>query len=183
MWLYDCMTIWLYDYMTIWLCDYVTVTIWLYDYMTIRLYDYVYMTMTIWLWLYDYDYNALRSWIITFAVYREARKNLSNLQKPFLGKNKKTTGNPSLDQDKRVMAPRLSLVSKTILSWTIYNVKIKVLVHAKCQVKTEWLISCLSYRTSLDHHLGNTTMNRNECTSYLLRSVGKYSNLPLYLTK
>ena len=51
--------------------------------------------------------NALRSWIIIFAVYREARKNLSNLKKPFLAKNKKTTGN---------LAPGLSLVYKTILS-------------------------------------------------------------------
>ena len=56
--------------------------------------------------------NALRSCIITFAVYREARKNLSNLEKTLLGKNKTTTGNLVQDEDKRAS------------SWTELNVQI-----------------------------------------------------------
>ena len=62
--------------------------------------------------------NALRSWIIIFAVYREARKNLSNLQKPFLEKEKKNpTGNLVRDQVKRAnFRTELSVQNYTLLN-------------------------------------------------------------------
>ena len=101
--------------------------------------------------------NALRSCIITFAVYREARKNLSNLQKPFLGKNKKTTGNLGRDQDKRAS----SRTELNVQNYTFFG------------ANTEDRVTSSGYQllyillTSLDRPLGNTTMNRNECTFLL----------------